>query len=86
MTAPKGGESDLQGAAIPAAPANCTKGGTMDKKKYQCPECGELCSETKGCVCRDCAAILTREAHCETFGEDEAAYLEAAGLDDIGAQ
>jgi len=56
---------------------------SQPEKKYRCPECGELCSETKGCVYRDCAAILTQEAHREMFGIEEAAYLEAAGIDDI---
>jgi hypothetical protein len=56
----------------------------MLEKKYRCPECGKMRSEYEGCVCRDCAAILTQDANREMFGEDEAAYLEAAGIDNIG--
>jgi len=56
----------------------------MPEKKYRCPECGELRSEHEGCVCEICAAILTADANREMFGAEEAAYLEAAGIDDIG--
>jgi len=55
-----------------------------NRKKYRCPECGEMRSECRGCVCDICASILATDANREMFGEQEAAYLEAAGIDDIG--
>lgn len=55
-----------------------------DRKKYRCPECGKVRSEYEGCACDICAANLITDATREMFGEDEAAYLEAAGIDDIG--
>jgi len=56
----------------------------MNKKKYRCPECGRMTSDEAGCVCEACAIFLIEDANREMFGLEEAAYLEAAGIDDIG--
>jgi len=56
----------------------------MPEKKYRCLECGKMTSDEEGCVCDGCAKILTQDANREMFGMEEAAYLEAAGIDDIG--
>jgi len=56
----------------------------MPEKKYRCLECGKMTSDKEGCVCDRCAEILIQDATREMLGADEAAYLEAAGIDDIG--
>ena len=53
------------------------------QKRYRCPKCGALKSKEEGCVCEDCAEILIADANREMFG-DEADWMEAAGIDDIG--
>jgi len=55
-----------------------------NRKKYRCPECGEMRSDCQGCLCDRCADFLLADANEEMFGVKEAAYLEAAGIDDIG--
>jgi len=40
------------------------------RRRYRCPECGKLKSTEEGCVCKDCAQILTDDAKQEMFGDD----------------